>query len=122
MRRMSFSATIDQMRAGTKTVTRRHPDTWAKLQPGARILAVEKAMGLAKGERQVPIGVIEIISNRVERAIDLTQEDVEREGFPGMTPSDWLTEVWWGLHGPVEPTTKMRRLEFRHIANQTGDG
>lgn len=33
MRRMAFSATIDQMHDKSKTVTRRHPDTWKDLQP-----------------------------------------------------------------------------------------
>lgn len=111
---MSFSATVEQMRNRTKTVTRRDPDTWTTLKAGDRLLAIEKGMGLAKGERQVVIGEIEIVSNRVERAIDLDIEDVEREGFPGMTPADWLTEVWWELHGPVDANTPMRRIEFRH--------
>jgi len=118
-RRMSFSATVEQMRDQTKTVTRRDPDTRCHLKPGDRLTAVEKAMGLKAGEKQVVIGDIEIVSNRVERAIDLTDEDVEREGFPSMTPSDWLTEVWWDLHGAVEPTTKMRRIEFRHLTEAT---
>lgn len=116
MRRMSFAATPKQMWAGLKTVTRRDPKTWVNLQPGDRLLAVERAMGLKRGERQVPIGVIEIVSNRVERAIDLDDEDVEREGFPGMTAEDFLAEVWGELHaGQVDPETKMRRIEFRHV-------
>lgn len=117
MRRMAFSTTVEQMRNQSKTVTRRDPATWVDLKPGDRVLAIEKGMGLPKGARQVVIGEIEIVSNRVERAIDVDLDDVEREGFPAMTPADWLAEVWWELHGPVTPMTEMRRIEFRHVAD-----
>lgn len=38
-RRMSVSMTLDAVRNRTKTVTRRHVDTWKTLQPGERLLA-----------------------------------------------------------------------------------
>lgn len=112
---MSFSATVEQMRARTKTVTRRHPDTWRNLKPGDRVLAIEKGMGLAKGEKQTPIEIIEIVSNRVERIMDLTDLEVIKEGFPDLTVEEFLTEVWHPLHGPVHPACAVRRIEFKPI-------
>ena len=113
---MSFAATVSQMRDGSKTVTRRDPGTWANLEPGDRVLAIEKGMGLKKGERQTPIGVIEIVDNRVEHVADLTVDEVALEGFPGMTPEDFLTLVWQPMHpAPIRPITSIRRIEFVHV-------
>lgn len=69
MRRMSFSLTTEQMRARTKRVTRRLG--WLTLKPGTELLAVEKAMGLRKGEHAVPIGRIRVVSVRRERLDEL---------------------------------------------------
>ena len=44
MRNMSFSATVQQVRDRTKTVTRRVG--WKTLQPGEVLRAVEKGQGL----------------------------------------------------------------------------
>ena len=116
MRRMSFSATVPQMRARTKTVTRRDPSTWTTLQPGDRLLAVEKAMGLKAGERQVPIGVIEIESVDVVELepaywLDLDIE-ARREGFASWAE---FMATWRRLHPRSHPTVMVRRIAFRHI-------
>jgi len=98
MRLMSFSATIEQMRAGTKTVTRRldAKGYWMRvLEPGSLICAVEKGQGLQKGESIRRIGVIEIV--RVERQ---PLQDIRRyrlrgrsetiaEGFESMTAGEF---------------------------------
>jgi hypothetical protein len=49
MRNMSFSLTTPQVYAGTKTVTRRLG--WRFAKAGQRVCAVEKGMGLKKGEK-----------------------------------------------------------------------
>ncbi|MCP4224930.1 MAG: ASCH domain-containing protein [Actinomycetia bacterium] len=110
MRRMSFSATVEQMRAGTKTVTRRAVSTWQSLQPGDQVLAIEKGMGLAKGEHQVPIGVIEIESNRVEPLSFCSEADAQREGFTSLT--EFLV-AWRRLHGSADDGM-VRRISFSH--------
>ena len=53
MRYMSFMLTKRQFKERTKTVTRRHVDTWQTLKPGDRLTLIEKGMGLPKGARQV---------------------------------------------------------------------
>lgn len=120
MRRMSFSATTEQMRDQTKTVTRRRVDTWKNLQPGDRLLAVEKAMGLPKGAKQVPLGVIEIVDVRVEPLCNITPADVEREGFPGLTVG-WFVRFFVGKMKAF-PTDPVRRIEFRHVDEGRNDG
>ena len=47
---MSFMLTTNQIIDETKDVTRRNG--WENLKPGDRLRAVEKAMGLKKGEKQ----------------------------------------------------------------------
>ncbi|MEM6988887.1 MAG: DNA N-6-adenine-methyltransferase [Myxococcota bacterium] len=85
---MSFSKTIPQFKARTKTVTRR--DGWLNLKPGDVVTAIEKGMGLKKGERQVVLGDIEVVTTWRERLGDITPEDVAREGFPGETPEFFI--------------------------------
>lgn len=115
MPRMSFSKTIPQMRAKTKTVTRR--DGWwdektdtPRVPPGGRITTIEKGMGLRAGERQVVLGEIEVVSVRRERLADITPEDVVREGFPGWSVAEFLE-----LYGKRPPEHVVTRIEFRHI-------
>lgn len=136
-RRMSCSMTIDAVRNGSKTVTRRHVDTWRTLKPGDRLTLVEKAMGLPKGAKQVVLAEVEIVSVRVE-PISLMSSDVRYgrqevalEGFAvdEWDPVEWAT--WWcGHHGysiPILPRSWLpvdlgdlrgincRRIEWRYI-------
>ncbi|MEM7323490.1 MAG: ASCH domain-containing protein [Actinomycetota bacterium] len=113
---MAFSATVEQMRNGTKTVTRRDVNKWGSLVPGERLLVIEKGMGLRKGERQIVIGEIEIVDVRVEPLCDITDEDVAAEGFPGHDTAWFFENVWTTIHGHQPPHTPVRRIEFRHIA------
>ena len=124
MKRMSFSATIDQMRSKTKTVTRRNPQTWKTLAPGDRIQAIEKAMGLAKGENQIKLGVIEIVSNELVPfgpwlyTSPSWHEEARLEGFGN---PDLFLSAWLDLNGSIpEKTELVRRIEFRHINNGAG--
>lgn len=107
MKRWAFSKTISQMRDRSKTVTRRRHRNLT--EPGTRILAIEKGMGLPKGAKHVPIGVIEVVSSRWERLGDITPEDIEREGFPGMSREDFFRLFDGDPHEPVV------RVEFRHV-------
>ncbi len=107
MRNMSFTLTTPQMRARTKTVTRRRG--WADLKPGDVVLAVEKGMGLRRGEKVRPIRPIQIVSNRRERLADMTDDECVLEGFPALTATQFAQR--FGKHmGPVP-----NRIEFRHL-------
>ena len=106
-RRMSFSKTIAQFRDRTKTVTRR--DGWLDLQPGDIVTGIEKGMGLKRGEHQVIMHDITIVSVRRERLGDITAEDVAREGFPGEDAAFFLRK--YGKRADHMVT----RIEFSHF-------
>lgn len=116
MRRMSFSLTTEQMHARTKDVTRRVG--WANLAPGTELLAVEKAMGLKKGERAVAIGPIRVVSVRRERLDELVrpgaygEEEMRREGFPGLDPQMFIIRYFLEH---IEPDQLVTRIEFEHL-------
>lgn len=117
MRMMSFSMTTAQVRSRTKDVTRRAG--WRTLSPGTLLLAVEKCMGLKKGERVVPLGVIRVKSVRQERLDELVAagrdeygaEEMRREGFPGMDPQDFLLR----FPADIDPDALVTRIEFEYV-------
>lgn len=116
---MSFSKTTQQMRDRSKDVTRR--TGWAWLKPGTVLQAVEKGMGLKKGEKVKPIGRIRVLSVRRERLDEIVNIDrgmygvleMAREGFPGLDPQDfmlrWLPDI--------DPDEIVTRIEFEHLGD-----
>jgi len=97
---------------GTKTVTRRMG--WARLKAGDRLRAVRKVMGLKKGEQVHVLGEIEVVSATREPLSWITPEDVIREGFPGMTPIEFVA-FFCRSHAGCEPATEITRIEFRKV-------
>lgn len=73
-RNMSFMLTTQQVLAQTKDVTRRVG--WWNLKPGDQLNAVEKGMGLKRGQKIVKLGRIEVVSIRHERLDEITPADV----------------------------------------------
>lgn len=108
MRRMSFAITKRQFLDGTKTQTRRLG--WLGLRVGDRFMGVEKAMGLKRGERQVEYGVRRVLSIRRERLDAITRVDVIAEGFPEMTPAQFV-ELFCKVN-KCEPSTLVTCIEF----------
>jgi hypothetical protein len=108
---MSFSLTTKQMRDRSKTVTRRCG--WWFLRPGDKICAVEKGMGLKKGEKVKRIGLIEIdvVGPQPLRLIDAY--DVAREGFPYLTPEQFI-EMFCECN-KCTPDEIINRIEFKHL-------
>lgn len=118
-RRMSCSMTIEAVRNRTKTVTRRHVDTWRTLKPGDRLTLIEKGMGLKKGEHHVELVDVEIVDVDDVWLRDIDEEEVEREGFAGMSVDDFCT-FWLKGHGYKENAgrttdVECRRIEWRYL-------
>ena len=121
-RRMSCSMTIDAVRDRTKTVTRRHVDTWTTLKPGDRLTLIEKGMGLPKGSRQVVLAEVEIVDVRIEPIGDICGEPdaTAREGLPDLTPLEFI-RFWIDGHGyrRFDVTdgwaVPCRRIEWRYL-------
>ena len=110
-RNMSFAMTTDQIKAQTKTVTRRFG--WWFLEPGDEVRGVEKAMGLKRGEKIKPLAMVRIISTRAEPLNAITQADVIKEGFPDWTPEQFVQMLV--DHYKVNPTETVNRIEFEYL-------
>jgi len=112
MRNMSFALTTAQMRARTKTVTRRLG--WDDLKPGDRLCAVVKGQGIPKGGKVERICVIECVSNRKEMLCSITSAEVLREGFRVMSPADFVE--MFCRHNRCDPRDFVNRIEFKYVS------
>ena len=87
-RLMSVALTEPQVRARTKTVTRRLG--WLMLKPGDHLTLCPKVQGRLHGEPLERIVDVEVLSAGRERLDSITPEEVTAEGFPDMTPAEVL--------------------------------
>lgn len=110
-RNMSFAITTDQIRKKIKTVTRRNG--WWFLKPGEVVNAVEKGMGLKKGEKIKRICQIRIISTKTEPLNAITEDDVRREGFIDWTVRDFVD--MYAAHNNCMEFDEVNRIEFEYI-------
>lgn len=116
---MSFSLTTPQFIDGTKDVTRRFG--WWFLNPLDRLCAVEKAMGLKKGEKMKRLGVIEIVSVRAEPLKAMTEnldygfEELRREGYPFGAQFPTVFVEMLCRHYGVDPSNVCNRIEFKRV-------
>jgi hypothetical protein len=107
-RGVSFFHTQPQIKAQTKTVTRRLG--WKFLKPGDILSACEKCQGLGKGEKIKKICRIKVVGVRREPLSAITAEDVALEGFPAMSPVQFI-EFFCGAMG-CTPKTIVTRIDF----------
>ena len=114
-RLMSVSLTEAQVRARTKTVTRRAG--WLMLRPGDRLTLCRKVMGRRKGEPLERITDVEVISVRREPLHAITTAEVAAEGFPDWTP-DRFVEFFCGSHQGCTPDTDVTRIEWRYLEDE----
>jgi len=123
MRLMSFAMTTAQVLDGTKHVTRRRG--WWKLQPGSEIQAVEKSMGLKKGERVKVLRQLRVYDVRIEPLERMVLEpdygrlECRLEGFPDLSPQAFV-EMFCASHGCV-PADPVMRIAFAYVDGH-GDG
>jgi len=111
-RLMSVSLTEDQVRARTKSVTRRAG--WTFLQPGERLTLCRKVMGRRRGEPLVRIVDVEVLDIRREPLGAITVDDVHAEGFPDMTPAQFI-EFFCSTHKGCTPSTEVTRIRWRYL-------
>jgi hypothetical protein len=117
MRNISFTFTTPQVKAKTKTVTRR--PGWAHVKPGELLCAIEKGRGLAKGEKVKKICVIQVVGVRLERLDRLLNDsaygkrEVILEGFPELSPAEYVQQ-YCKSHRGCKPTTSVTRIEFEY--------
>ena len=109
---MSFSKTTEQVRNRTKTVTRRWG--WWFLKPGDRVQAVEKGMGLKKGEKIKRIHIIECVDVRPDLLCEITKAECVLEGFPEMDPED-LVDLLLSMRPRYCFRADPNRIEFKYV-------
>jgi hypothetical protein len=118
MRNMSFALTTPQILAQTKDVTRRLG--WLHAKEGDIVQPVKKAMGLRKGESIEKVGPpIRILLlrreplNWLENWPDYGYTEVRREGFPEMTPSEFV-DMFCRTHTGCRSGRVITRIEFSY--------
>ena len=110
-RNMSFAMTKPQIKAHTKDVTRR--DRWRHAKPGMLLRPVDRVMGFKQGERPQPLipgWVVRVLTVRREPLEDITQTDVMREGFPEMTPAEFVA-----MYRKHSKAVEVTRIEFEYV-------
>jgi hypothetical protein len=121
MRNISFMLTPDQIRAGTKTVTRRMG--WRTLKPGELLQPVKKGMGLEKIERlRGPLRVTSVQQEPLRMLLDSPiygQRECVREGFPDYTPASFI-DMFCRSHKGCTPESLVTRIEFEYLPDVTG--
>lgn len=116
VRNMSFSLTTEQVVDRRKWVTRRVG--WWSLLVDTELWAVEKAMGLRKGQQVRKLALIRVVDVRVERLDELVRPgpygatEMILEGFPGMDPQDFLNLSSFENH---DPSVIVNRIQFEYL-------
>jgi len=124
-RNISFSMTKDQFLDGSKDVTRRMG--WLNAKEGDVLNAVEKAMGLKKGEKIKSLGAIRVKHVRREPLRRMLDEpaygarECQREGFPKMRTPDFVEFFCKGHKGCI-PDSTVTRIEFERITSDVEGG
>jgi hypothetical protein len=130
MRHISFALTTDQVRRSfatrriEKDVTRRLG--WKNARPGWQLCACEKCQGLGKGGKVVRLGVIELVSVRLEPLEAMLigpaygAREVVREGFPKMTAAEFVD--MFCEHNRCSRDSHVTRLEFRYLWHLPSSG
>lgn len=111
-RLMSVALTEAAVRARTKTVTRRAG--WLFLRAGDRLTLCAKVMGRKADEPLVRIVDVEVIDIRREALELITDDDVAREGFPGMSREDFIRRFFVEAQG-IQPHEVVTRIEWRYL-------
>ncbi|MGW4635549.1 hypothetical protein [Nocardia sp. NPDC004415] len=111
-RLMSVSLTESQVRDRAKFVTRR--TGWAYLRPGERLTLCRKVMGRRRGEPLVRIVDVEVLDIRRERLDAITPDDVTAEGFPAMSPQEFV-EFFCRTHKGCTPASEVTRIWWRYL-------
>ncbi|MBN9748624.1 hypothetical protein DMP23_47445 [Amycolatopsis sp. A1MSW2902] len=71
-------------------------------------------MGRKTGEPLVRIVDVEVVDVRREPLRDITAEDVAREGFPELSPAEFVDRFFVRAQG-IAPDEVVTRIEWRYL-------
>lgn len=111
-RLMSVTYTEVAVRARRKSVTRRKG--WRDLKPGTRLTLCRRL----RVSPIVRIADVEVIDVRRERLDQITADDVCREGFPGMSPTEFI-DTFFVKAQNMRPTDEVTRIEWRYLTAES---
>lgn len=118
MKNISVALTEEQVLAREKDITRRLG--WSTLKPGALLQPVRKGQGLKKGEKATPVGgpvrVLSVRREPLRRLLDdqaYGRAECVREGFPGLTPQQFVTFFMTTHACAVDQI--VTRIEFAYV-------
>ena len=118
MKNISFQLTMPQIRARTKTVTRRMG--WLDLKAGDLLCGVEKGQGLKPGEKINRLCTIRVVHVRREKLSKMTDDldygraECVREGFPEMMPAEFVA-IFCASHKKCTPESDVTRIKFEYV-------
>lgn len=118
MRNISFFLTTDQIRARTKTVTRRIG--WENLRAGTVLRGIVKGQGLKAGEAVQPLCEIRVVSATREPLARLIDDpaygaaEAALEGFPGWTGQQFVDFICAKNTGCF-PERVLTRIQFEYV-------
>ena len=110
---MSVALTEPQVLERTKSVTRRMG--WKFLTPGTRLTLCRKVRGRKHGEPLVRLCEVEVVSVRRERLDAITGPDCALEGFPEMSPDEFVA-FFCATHRGCQPSTLVTRICWRYLS------
>lgn len=111
MRNISVAITKEQVRARSKTVTRRKG--WLFVKVGELLQPVDRTMGFKRGQRPKKIGgPVRVLNVRRERLYHITPDECAKEGFPELTPDQFI-ELYCKANGGDE-NQEVTRIEWRY--------
>ena len=130
-RRMSVAMTQQHVIDRTKTVTRRKGWWLDKhgrhlVKPGDHLILVDRLRGLKKGERATVLTEVEVVSTCREHLDNLTtfpsygEEEVRREGFPGMDPAEFIDRFFVKAQG-MQQSDLVTRIEWRYLDDEVSE-
>lgn len=115
---ISFMLTQPQIKARTKTVTRRLG--WKDLKPGTVLMGAEKCQGLGKGGKIKPLGLIRVTDVRREPLGRMIEDgaygfaEAALEGFPRMDGPEFVS-FFCRSHKGCAPATTVTRIQFEYL-------
>ena len=128
-RLMSVAMTTQAVIERRKTVTRRKG--WLMLKPGDRLTLCRKVMG-RQGAPLVRLAEVEVVRvwresllvllgepERSIRSFVRARAEVEREGFPGMDPREFVQRFFVDAQG-MSPDDEVTRIEWRYLDESEG--
>jgi len=121
-RLMSVAFTEDAVHNRVKTVTRRL-GWWTDKRGRRMVLAGDhltlcrKVMGRKPGEPLVRLVDVEVVNVNREVLDTITEDEVAREGFPGMAPEEFVRRFFTDAQG-IAPSAVVTRIEWRYLDSE----